>query len=73
MKRATINQNNVLILYAVINNTMSDVFLVLLGMAAAQLIITPYVIWMSYEIGKLQKEVKRLVVLEGIQNKTTIE
>ena len=52
---------------------MSDVFLVLLGMAVAQLIITPYVIWMSFEVGKLQKEVKRLVVLEGIQDKTTIE
>ena len=56
-----------------VDNAMSDVFLVLLGMAVAQLIITPYVIWMSYEIGKLQKEVKRLVVLEGIQDKTTIE
>lgn len=52
---------------------MSDVFLVLLGMAATQLIITPYVIWMSFEVGKLQKEVKRLVVLAGIQDKTTIE
>lgn len=52
---------------------MSDMFLILLGMAVAQLMIAPYVIWMSFEIGKLQKEVKRLVVLEGIQDKTTIE
>ena len=52
---------------------MGNTFLVLLGMTIMQVILAPYTIWMSYEIGKLQKEVKRLVVLEGIQDKTIKE